>query len=114
MPQIADETNLATLLAKNIEVMSALMALLSDRRFSQPNGEDPVHSFEQAAKICGFTSRTLYREFERGTGPAIIDLSERRRGIRHSDLMRWLEARRRPVLEQPTRARGRAAAVVAR
>jgi hypothetical protein len=54
-----------------------------------------VYSYNQAAAITGLARRTLERLIALGEGPAIIELSPRRRGILESDLIRWLHKRRR-------------------
>jgi hypothetical protein len=45
--------------------------------------------------IAGLARRTLERLIALGEGPAIIELSPRRRGILESDLITWLHKRRR-------------------
>jgi predicted DNA-binding transcriptional regulator AlpA len=59
-----------------------------------------VYSYNQAAAITGLARRTLERLIALGEGPAIIELSPRRRGILGSDLSSWLHKRRRT---SPTR-----------
>jgi hypothetical protein len=54
-----------------------------------------VYSYNQAAAITGLARRTLERLIVLGQGPAIIELSPRRRGILESDLISWLRKRRR-------------------
>jgi predicted DNA-binding transcriptional regulator AlpA len=54
-----------------------------------------VYSYNQAAAITGLARRTLERLIALGEGPAIIELSPRRRGILESDLIIWLHKRRR-------------------
>ena len=54
-----------------------------------------VYSYNQAATITGLARRTLERLIALGEGPAIIELSPRRRGILKSDLISWLHKRRR-------------------
>jgi predicted DNA-binding transcriptional regulator AlpA len=58
-----------------------------------------VYSYNQAAAITGLARRTLERLIALGEGPAIIELSPRRRGILASDLLDWVQRRRR----SPTR-----------
>jgi predicted DNA-binding transcriptional regulator AlpA len=53
-----------------------------------------VYSYNQAAAITGLARRTLERLIALGEGPAIIELSPRRRGILKSDLISWLHKRR--------------------
>ena len=45
--------------------------------------------------ITGVARRTLERLIALGEGPAIVELSLRRRGILESDLISWLHKRRR-------------------
>ena len=54
-----------------------------------------VYSYNQAAAITGLARRTLERLIALGEGPAVIELSPRRRGILESDLISWLHKRRR-------------------
>jgi hypothetical protein len=54
-----------------------------------------VYTYNQAAAITGVARRTLERLIALGQGPAIVELSPRRRGILESDLITWLHKRRR-------------------
>jgi predicted DNA-binding transcriptional regulator AlpA len=54
-----------------------------------------LYSYNQAAAITGLARRTLERLIALGQGPAIVELSPRRRGILESDLISWLRKRRR-------------------
>jgi predicted DNA-binding transcriptional regulator AlpA len=54
-----------------------------------------VLSYNEAAAKAGVVRRTLERLISLGEGPAIIEISPRRRGIMDSDLEQWLNARRR-------------------
>jgi hypothetical protein len=56
-----------------------------------------VLSYDEAAAKAGFVRRTLERLIALGEGPAVINLSARRRGILDSDLEAWLLERRRPA-----------------
>ena len=62
-----------------------------------------VYSYNQAAAITGLARRTLERLIALGEGPAIIELSPRRRGILKTDLISWLHKRRRtaPAHREP-------------
>jgi hypothetical protein len=62
-----------------------------------------VYSYNQAAAITGLARRTLERLIALGEGPAIVELSPRRRGILESDLISWLHKCRRtaPVHREP-------------
>jgi predicted DNA-binding transcriptional regulator AlpA len=54
-----------------------------------------VYSLSEAAAIVGVARRTIERLVARGEGPAVIDLSPRRRGVLESDLISWLRKSRR-------------------
>ena len=54
-----------------------------------------VLSYDEAAARAGIVRRTLERLISFGEGPAIVEISSRRRGIMETDLERWLNARRR-------------------
>jgi hypothetical protein len=54
-----------------------------------------VYSYSEAAKLVGVARRTLERLIALDEGPAIIELSPRRRGILESDLINWLDKHRR-------------------
>ena len=62
-----------------------------------------VYAYDEAAAIAGLARRTLERLIALGEGPAIIELSPRRRGILESDLISWLHKRRRtaPAHREP-------------
>jgi predicted DNA-binding transcriptional regulator AlpA len=62
-----------------------------------------VYSYNQAAAITGLARRSLERLIALGQGPAIVELSPRRRGILESDLISWLHNRRRapPATRDP-------------
>ena len=66
-----------------------------------------IISLVEAANRANQSLRTLQRQIAEGNGPAVFDISERRRGILESDFEEWLLARRRPVLEPPAPKRGR-------
>ena len=53
-----------------------------------------VLDYSEAAKRAGIVRRTLERLIAKGEGPAVIHLSERRRGVLESDLEAWLKAKR--------------------
>jgi hypothetical protein len=54
-----------------------------------------VYNLNEAAGITGVARRTLERLIALGEGPAVIDLSPRRRGILENDLISWLRKHRR-------------------
>jgi hypothetical protein len=62
-----------------------------------------LYTYNQAAAITGLSRRTIERLIALGQGPAIIELSPRRRGVLKSDLVSWLHKRRRvaPVPREP-------------
>jgi hypothetical protein len=62
-----------------------------------------VYTYNEAAEITGVARRTLERLIVIGQGPAVIELSPRRRGILESDLISWLRKHRRtaPVHGEP-------------
>jgi hypothetical protein len=53
-----------------------------------------VLSYDEAAGRAGFVRRSLERLIARGEGPAVVHVSERRRGILEHDLESWLLSRR--------------------
>jgi predicted DNA-binding transcriptional regulator AlpA len=55
--------------------------------------DNRVLSFRQWCEINGFSRSTGQRIIAAGKGPRLIQLSERRIGIRLSDHRRWQEAR---------------------
>ena len=56
-----------------------------------------VLSYNEAAARAGIVRRTLEKLISLGEGPAVINLSARRRGIFDDDLEKWLRSRRRPT-----------------
>jgi excisionase family DNA binding protein len=54
-----------------------------------------VLTYDEAAEITGVARRTIERLIAVGEGPAVIELSSRRRGILETDLRVWLQRRRR-------------------
>jgi predicted DNA-binding transcriptional regulator AlpA len=54
---------------------------------------DPVITLKQAANTTGLSVATLRRLIDRGQGPAVTQLSERRLGFRESHLTKWLNSR---------------------
>lgn len=64
-----------------------------------------VLSYDEAAGRAGFVRRSLERLIAKGEGPAVVHVSERRRGILEHDLEAWLMARRHaPPGEQASTA----------
>lgn len=56
-----------------------------------------VRTLKETARDAGVSMRTLYRLFEVGEGPAVVFISERRRGVLDGDFDSWLMSRRRPA-----------------
>jgi hypothetical protein len=59
-----------------------------------------VLSYNEAAARAGIVRRTLERLISLGEGPAIVELSRRRRGVLDRDLETWLLKRRRPAPDE--------------
>lgn len=53
-----------------------------------------VISYQEAAERAGIVRRSLERLIAHGEGPAVVHISERRRGILEHDLELWLLSRR--------------------
>ena len=62
-----------------------------------------VYSYDEAAEIADIARRTLERLIAVSEGPAVVELSPRRRGILESDLITWLHKRRRPASSEAPR-----------
>lgn len=62
---------------------------------------DRVRTWREAAALTGLSVATLRRLVDRGEGPAVTQLSDRRVGFRESHLNKWLDRR---VREQPEAA----------
>jgi hypothetical protein len=54
-----------------------------------------IISYREAAERAGIVRRSLERLIARGEGPAVVYISQRRRGILDCDLDKWLLSRRR-------------------
>ena len=59
------------------------------------SNNDCVNSFAECAHRAGVSLATWRRIIERGEGPKIVELSLRRRGVRESHFVEWLDARTR-------------------
>ena len=100
-------SNIEDLISQNIQVLDSIKALINGSEtlarqprshFASPAPDNgAILTLNEAAQRCGLTVRTLYRELERGTGPSVVNLTERRRGIFERDLSAWLLSRRRPA-----------------
>lgn len=53
-----------------------------------------VITYQEAAERAGIVRRSLERLIAKGEGPAVVHVSQRRRGILEHDLESWLLARR--------------------
>ena len=76
-----------------------------ERRNAAARGGKPalaVYSYDEVARLVGVARRTLERLIALGEGPAVIELSPRRRGILESDLISWLHKHRRVSLREMT------------
>ena len=62
-----------------------------------------VYSYDEAAEIADIARRTLERLIAVSKGPAVVELSPRRRGILESDLITWLHKRRRTASTEAPR-----------
>ena len=56
---------------------------------------DPVLNFPQWCELNGFSEATGRRVIKRGEGPAVLQLSARRIGIRMSDNLAWQQTKLR-------------------
>jgi excisionase family DNA binding protein len=54
---------------------------------------DKVRTWKEAANATGLSVATLRRLVDRGEGPAVTQLSDRRVGFRESHLNKWLNGR---------------------
>jgi predicted DNA-binding transcriptional regulator AlpA len=54
---------------------------------------DRVISISEWATLAGFSHATAKREIAAGRGPRLLRLSPRRRGVRLSDHVKWLDER---------------------
>lgn len=65
-----------------------------------------ILSYDECASRAGIVRRTLERLIESGQGPAVVEITSRRRGVLESDFADRLLARRRPALASPLPRRG--------
>jgi predicted DNA-binding transcriptional regulator AlpA len=65
-----------------------------------------VLSYDEAARRAGIVRRSLERLIAEGEGPAVVHISQRRRGILEADLEAWLLSRRRAAPGEQTRSTG--------
>ena len=65
-----------------------------------------VLSYDEAATRAGIVRRSLERLIAEGEGPAVIHISQRRRGVLESDLEQWLLSRRRAAPSEHGRPYG--------
>jgi predicted DNA-binding transcriptional regulator AlpA len=71
---------------------------------------DRILTFDEFAKLNGFSVATLARAIARGEGPKVIKLSPRRFGIRERDGAAWQAERVREAETMARRRRERAQA----
>jgi len=64
-----------------------------------------VVNFTVAAKQLGIHRRSLERLIEKGVGPAVIQLTPRRRGITEDALESWVKGREMRLVTRHRRAR---------
>ncbi len=65
-----------------------------------------VLSYDEAARRAGIVRRSLERLIAFGEGPAVVHISQRRRGILEADLEAWLLSRRRAAPGEQARSTG--------
>jgi hypothetical protein len=69
---------------------------------------DYILDFEECSDRLDVCLRTFRRAIERGEGPPVVWITERRRGVLQSDFMAWIKSRRvGPEIVQMGRHRGR-------
>jgi hypothetical protein len=56
---------------------------------------DKVTPLSDWFRRIGLPARSGFRLIQSGKGPALTELTERRKGVRERDHIAWLEARRR-------------------
>lgn len=64
-----------------------------DNRNNRAASEQLVVSERQAASMVGLGARTLQKKRLDGTGPAFVQLTERRIGYAVIELQRWISSR---------------------
>jgi predicted DNA-binding transcriptional regulator AlpA len=69
------------------------MSLRSETRSIAGLVDDAVLTIPEACELIGISVDSLQRMVKASTGPIIIHLTERRRGIRVRDLRAWLDSR---------------------
>lgn len=55
--------------------------------------DNKVMTLAEVADAAGISLSTLRRAIARGTGPKVVSLSPRRKGVRSTDYNIWLESR---------------------
>ena len=56
-----------------------------------------ILSLSEVAERLGCSRRTVEREIEKGDGPTLTKISERRIGVSEQDYQDWIARRRRPA-----------------
>lgn len=65
-----------------------------------------ILTLNEVAVLEGCSRRTVERQISLGLGPDLVQISQRRVGVREDDYSAWVERRRRPA---PRSAREQAA-----
>ena len=55
--------------------------------------DNKIMTFVEVAEAAGVSLSTLKREISRGTGPKVVSISTRRKGVQITDYNIWLESR---------------------
>jgi predicted DNA-binding transcriptional regulator AlpA len=56
-----------------------------------------ILSLTEVAGLEGCSRRTVERQINLGLGPDLVQISQRRVGVREDDYANWVERRRRPA-----------------
>jgi hypothetical protein len=84
----------------DIEKVCGLMIKKKARRaaqsFVRANADTPdyILDFEECSDRLDVCLRTFRRAIDRGEGPPVVWITERRRGVLASDFMGWIKSRR--------------------
>lgn len=66
---------------------------ITQAKLAQQLGADRIVSFDVWCQLAGISLSTGKRLVSAGNGPRLTRTSERRKGVRISDHMRWLDER---------------------
>lgn len=61
-----------------------------------------ILTLTEVAERLSCSRRTVERSIDRGEGPALTQISERRIGVAEMDFEKWIAQRRRPAPEPKT------------